>query len=239
MSQPFSSVNGHSPQALQVPVDGSLQHFVVVPGDLQVPAQPLHRCQPDHPGRSGVAEAVVKGLPHLLHHAAQAEHQNVEDGVEHRHHQNLTGEHHAQHAEGVEKQHLPQAAGQGRGPGGAIHGAGRQQHRRFQRRGHKLHAQGHQQPRQVIGEKQALPPDGEAVEHPHRPGHGEIGEQRHGKEHAGDDTAEHAEVGPGVQQVPDQVPRPADGVRFGIAAEGGDKACHRPGQQPGGGVDRP
>ena len=209
---------------------------LLVPGarGLQPGHQLIGRRQPADPcGGAAAVIPVEEDASQHLHCLAQRHHDHIQRRVKYRHCQDLSGKHGAEHREGVEEQHLPRRADKPQADvaplqhtGGALDGGG-------QKARHRKSAQKHDAAGQIVGEKQSLPPDGEAVHHAHAAGRAEIGKERHGEKAAKGQSHPQSHLRAHAQQIGDRRIHQLDGgVVPGGDPEKGQKLVQRHRHQP-------
>ena len=109
-------------------------------------------------------ELVEQAVQQLIDHRSQ----HIEDAVKGRQGQDVAGEHGAESGEGEEEQAQAGEGNQpgpqsGQGPAPAAHGQKGQLDHGGEHRHRPLGKEEHGQPRQVLGDEQGLPPQGEGV----------------------------------------------------------------------------
>ena len=181
--------------------------------------------------RSGItAVAVEEGAGKIAHEVFHTHGKEIEDAVEHGRGQNLPGEHHAQHSEGVEEQH--------REHGGKARRAERGEVQRVEERGgdtregegeHDRRDHAHK-PREVVRRIQRLAPHRHGVEALRRAGRGEVREHRHGEEDAEHGAHHKPAVGADLQQVIRGVGHGRDTVIVGQLVEQRQRQEQQPDQ---------
>ena len=194
------------------------EHILAAPNDLMRPVaeDAVHAGDIAHvqhadklPGRREEGEGLRSGITAVAveevagkgaHEVFHTHGKEIEGAVEHGRGQNLPGEHHAQHSEGVEEQHR-EHGGEQRGTergkvqraeaGGGDAREGKGEHER----GDHAHKAG-----EVVGRVQRLTPHRHGMEALRGAGVGKVGEHRHGEEDAEHGAHHKPAVGADLQQ---------------------------------------
>ena len=183
-------VYAHCPQAvkLQHPLAaghlGGLVH--PVPEGAYPLLQPHHRGEPFHHLMHAVREAgkaVIKRPEHNAQQLRHANDQEIDHGVKGGQGQKVPGEHGAEHRQGVEEEPLSARRRQPEAQPLPAHHAPRQLHQQGEQENHQVGHNQEGQPRQIVGEEQPLPPDGQSAEEVGRTGIIQVAEHRHGRQH--------------------------------------------------------
>ena len=187
--QPDEGVQGGIAQTGKVgiaqhAVSGGVRYGIIL--DVTGLGEQQHRGEPDaqllQPGSAGEAEE--KFLGHTAEDPAQPGGQAIENHIEGGQGQHVAGEHGAEHGKGVEEEPEQAHHHQPGEQAAEHHCAGKDLRRQGQQEHRQIGQQQEQKPRQVVGEEQALPPQGQGVKHAHRAAGIEVGEHRHGAQQA-------------------------------------------------------
>ena len=183
-------VDGQRGHALQ-PVDGVDPAPAHLFSKAHGGSQPLHyRRSPS--GQTG--EAVQEGLHQIVHQRKHHNGKKIQNAVKGGQGQQMAGKHGAEHRKGVEEQAHGALGGQPDADGVQIYIAAQPLCRKGQQPHHAVGAQQAHKAGHVAGQEQALPPDGQGVDHAGGAVVIEVGEHAHGGQDAEAEGHERAEA---------------------------------------------